>query len=647
MCTDFIYDIEVYPNAFTLTLISAKSKRTTQYEISERKNDIIKIQKALRLMQKRGDRMVGFNNVSYDYPVLHHLSSLSGDADVSTILASIYHRSTSIIDSFSTNRWGSRVRPSEIIVPQIDLFLIHHFDNQAKATSLKVLEFNMRSDNIGDLPYEPGTCLQPNEIDVLLAYNKHDVLETYKFYLESQEQIHFRETLTKKYNRNFMNHNDGKLGKDYFIMELEDKIHPDVCYTYGPRGRKVQQTKRSSIKLKDVIFDYIHFESPEFNAVKKWLCKQRITETKGVFKKIAFEDAEELLPYCIKSKKYIPDLNVVHQGFKYVFGTGGIHGSMSSGVICSDDEYVIVDLDVTSYYPSVAITNKIYPAHLGVEFCSIYNDVRTDRVSYKKGTAENKMLKEALNNVYGDSNSKYSPFHDPKYTMSITVNGQLMLCMLAEQLGKIRDLQMVQINTDGLTVRLRHQDLHRLHTITKAWEELTGLELEEVIYNRMFVRDVNNYIGEYTSGKLKLKGTYNYNVGWHQNHSALVVRKAVEAHLVHSVDVEEFIRGHKDKYDFCLNTKIPRTSVLYLTDDHSSQPQQRVSRFHMSHSGGFLTKSMPPLKDKTKRRAIAVHKSERVAVCNDIKDFNWKDVRYEWYIKEAYKLIEPLTKNGV
>ena len=107
------------------------------------------------------------------------------------------------------------------------------------------------------------------------------------------------------------------------------------------------------------------------------------------------------------------------------------------------------------------------------------------------------MLKLALNGVYGDSNNVYSVFYDPLYTMKITLNGQLLLCLLAEKLMQYRDLEMIQINTDGLTVRIPRNMKSYVDDIRAWWEEVTGLELEEAVYSRMFIRDVNNYIAEY------------------------------------------------------------------------------------------------------------------------------------------------------
>jgi hypothetical protein len=119
------------------------------------------------------------------------------------------------------------------------------------------------------------------------------------------------------------------------------------------------------------------------------------------------------------------------------------------------------------------------------------------RKTYPKGSAENAMLKLALNGVYGDSNSPFSVFYDPLFTMKITLSGQLLLCVLAEQLLKIDQLQLIQVNTDGLTVRVPRANKHQVDSMRKWWEELTSLELEEALYKTMYIRDCNNYIAVY------------------------------------------------------------------------------------------------------------------------------------------------------
>ena len=52
-------------------------------------------------------------------------------------------------------------------------------------------------------------------------------------------------------------------------------------------------------------------------------------------------------------------LNVVVNGFRYDFGVGGIHGSINNKIARSNKKYILVDADVSSYYPNMAISNNV------------------------------------------------------------------------------------------------------------------------------------------------------------------------------------------------------------------------------------------------------------------------------------------------
>ncbi|MCW4574216.1 hypothetical protein OOJ74_09465, partial [Venenivibrio stagnispumantis] len=92
------------------------------------------------------------------------------------------------------------------------------------------------------------------------------------------------------------------------------------------------------------------------------------------------------------------------------------------------------------------------------------------------------------------------------------INGQMLLCMFAEQAIKIEGLELIQANTDGITVRLPRNRINDLEAIREWWQDLTKLELEEAIYSAMHIRDVNNYIAVYENGKVKRKGAYGHSV---------------------------------------------------------------------------------------------------------------------------------------
>jgi len=613
---DIIWDEEVYPNVFTLHAIHAHLPIEWSFEISDWRNDSSAIIQWVHWLKSLGARMVGFNSIGFDYPILHALCRM-GQATAQTL----YDKAQAIIGAQDDdNRWMHMVKPTDRLVDQLDLFLIHHFDNRARSTGLKVLEFNMRSDNISDLPYPVGSTLTLEQVPVLKQYNRHDVNETRKFYFKSLDMIRFREELTQRYQRDFMNHNDTKIGKDYFVMELE--AAGVACYDYGPQGRQPRQTRRPSIALKDAILPWITFQEPEFQRMLEWLKAQTITETKGVF----------------------TDVTATVRGFTFVFGLGGIHGSVESEILESDADHVIVDLDVTSYYPTLAISNGFYPAHLGRSFVDIYAHLFEERKKHPKGSPENAMLKLALNGVYGDSNNVFSVFYDPLFTMRITLNGQLLLCLLAENiLLNVPGVKLIQCNTDGMTVRIPHGSSLALKQVSAWWESQTKLHLEQAVYQRMCIRDVNNYIGQYLDGKVKRKGAYEHDLEWHQNHSALVVPKVAEKVLLEGAPIRETVEQWPEMMDFMLRTKVPRSSSLVITYPEqwgdTKFPLQNVTRYLITKDGGHLFKVMPPLKGKDTWRQIGVEAGWKVTPCNNITEARGAKIDFDYYVRETEKLV--------
>ena len=152
-----------------------------------------------------------------------------------------------------------------------------------------------------------------------------------------------------------------------------------------------------------------------------------------------------------------------------------------------------------------------------------------------------------------------------------------------------------------------------------------------------------------SSGKIKTKGRYEVmpfeKLGFHKNHSAMVIPMAVLYHLIGMGDYEEFIRLHEDKFDFFLRTKVPRSSSLVLVIDGEDIKQQNICRYYPSKIGGKLVKLMPPLVEGGDIRRLGIDTDWNVKTCNDINDFDWKDLDYNYYIIEAKKLIDAVSNN--
>jgi hypothetical protein len=241
--------------------------------------------------------------------------------------------------------------------------------------------------------------------------------------------------------------------------------------------------------------------------------------------------------------------------------------------------------------------------------------------------------------VYGDSNNPFSVFYDPLFTMSITLNGQLLLCLLAEGLMHIDGLKLIQVNTDGLTVRVPRDNKWMVDMVRAAWESRTKLQLEEAIYKIMMIRDVNNYIAVYDDGRIKRKGAYEYDIGWHQNHGGLVVPKVAEKVLLEGAPIRETVEQWPDIMDFMLRTKVPRSSHLAWGDTKV----QNTSRYYIAKDGKPLVKWMPPLAKKPGVwRQIGVESGWNAQICNDINDATMP-VDFSYYIQEVEKLCLGLA----
>lgn len=711
---DYPYDIETYPNTFTFRATHAASGKKYCFEISDRRDDRAQLFQFIRYLQQVKARMIGYNSLWFDWEVVQWLME-----NPYATVAQIYNKAMSRIKDGSYPMWADRR-----LVEQIDLLKIHHFDNKAKATSLKALEIAMRMESVEDLPFPVGTYLTDEQKDILLSYNDHDVDATTDFYRAScdpkADMITFREELTAKYGVDFMNHNDTKIGAEVFVIELEKAGIP--CYEKNATGRRVpRQTPRSSINLAECIFPYIRLEHPAFRMILDYLVAQTIRQTKGVFSDISctpemvrWMDPKKVKVWVKGAKKprrlcHIPpetdmtgakyiasSLHCRIDGFNYEFGTGGLHASLHREIVHSTDTHKIIDLDVASYYPNLAIKNRIYPAHLGEKFCDIYDFLYHERLRVGKKTMMGGAYKLALNGTYGNSNNEYSPFYDPMYTMKITINGQLSLCMLVEQLIKVPGLRMIQCNTDGITFHCPVEYVDHAHNLRLWWEQLTKLELEEVRYSRFFIRDVNSYIAECAEGyydeskplsRYKRKGAYEYKREWHKDHSALVVVKAVEAHLVRGEDIAAFIFSHSDPFDFMIRGKVNRDCSLHMVYQNGYQEQlANTIRYYVSNTGGALIKRSIPKgvpgtwKRKTKitdeyyeqilteiigqpgdhdvagvPHDTRIHTKKKskwdnvtetglcsgqlVSDCSRASAFEWSNVNYKWYIDEAYKLV--------
>lgn len=519
----YCYDIECYPYVFLVVFIDINSDETHVFKIYKNIDE----RKRLKFfLENNVSGLVSYNGLNYDSQLIEYIYR-NPDFTVQEL------RNYSDIIVNSENRFPD-VPEWKLRIPHLDLYRIHHYDNANRRTSLKWLEYSMDMQNIEDLPSDGDG---DNWIEQIEAYCINDVLSTKELYKRSTKEIALRKELSQMYNLNFRNASNSKIGSELCL-----KLYCDATQKYKSDVKSLR-THRKEVDCKEVIFDYINFTSKEFNIVLNRFKNTTVSNMKG--------DIE---------------FSQLYKGFQFDYGAGGIHGSVTNNIIRETDDWKIIDCDVSSLYPSIAIKNKLYPEHLGEDFCRVYeHDIVGVRLAEKaKKENGNKAIvdgfKEAANSVYGKSNSAYSWLFDMKYTLATTVNGQLLLTMLSEKLMNIPNVQLIQINTDGVTVHIHKDSIDQYYNVCKEWEIITNLQLEYANYKLMVVRDVNNYLSVYDNGKYKCKGAFEFeNIPLHKNKSHSIIPRAVYEYFVNGKPIEETILNHKNIFDFCGGVRAKKT----------------------------------------------------------------------------------------
>ena len=251
-------------------------------------------------------------------------------------------------------------------------------------------------------------------------------------------------------------------------------------------------------------------------------------------------------------------------------------------------------------------------------------------------------FKLSANSVYGKSNDKHSFLYDPIYTLKTTLNGQLMLSMLCEWLNTKINLTMLQVNTDGITVKIRKTDLELYYSICKEWEAYTKLTLEYVEYSKMVIRDVNNYLAVTTKGKVKYKGAFEIDKDYHKDNSFKIIPIALSEFFVKGIPVEETITNHHNIFDFCGRQKFKGgdygTTSTIIGNKLVVEKQQKNVRYYVSNKGGSF------IKNYQKGTTEVINKGYQITIFNtyiksEIKQY---DINYSFYIKECNKELDNI-----
>ncbi len=595
-------DYETLLDCFTGVFENYKTSETKVFVVSRLRNDLKEFIEFLKENIQKNEWHISYNGLAFDAQVTHYiLDNYKNwiDLDDAAIANLIYKYAQSCIIK-SRNKDFQDYPLWKMKIGQVDLFKLHHWDNPAKRSSLKWIQYSMDWENILEMPIHHETEIQTqSQLDTVLEYCINDVRSTKEIFNKSKSQIKLRQELTKQYDINLFSASEPRISKELFSYYLCKKLN------IQKREIKNMRTYRDIIKVKDIILPYISFKSA---TLQNLLSR---------FKSL------ELNPESLKgSFKYAIDYMNVNTHF----GLGGVHGAVSSGIYKSDDDYVIMSSDVTSFYPNLVIKNSWSPGHFpSKEFCDQYEWFFEERKKIPKSNPMNYVYKIILNSTFGLSNDANSFFYDPELCMRITVNGQLSLMMLHEMIMEnIPDATALMQNTDGVEVKIPRNMVDKYMEICEKWEKITNLNLEHDKYQRLIIGDVNNYIGvnyhkevdlstwrkikesnphymfkvkdgKFLYAPIKIKGRFNFHeLALHKNKSKLIIKKAIFHYFVHDILPEDYLDDNKNILDYCIGGKSKGNwkQVAKKIKDGKlvTDNLQKINRYYISTSGVKIVK---------------------------------------------------------
>ncbi|WP_025909319.1 DNA polymerase [Priestia flexa] len=409
---------------------------------------------------------------------------------------------------------------------------LNNFDISTGFHSLKQLEGFMGSRiKETSVPFDIDRPLTTDEINEVIDYCIHDVKQTIEVFENKQEEFDSQLALIEAFDLNMSMFTKTKAQLSAHIIDADKQPN---------RGDEFNLSFPDTLKVE------------KYKHIVDW-----------------YKDPENM--------DYSKKLKVDVAGVPHIFAWGGIHGAIPK----YKDEGLILCCDVASLYPSIMIEYGYISRN--VKDPNKYTRIRDTRLKLK--AEKNPMqlpYKIVLNATYGAMKDQYNPLYDPLMANNVCLTGQLLLLDLIEKLEPY--CKLIQSNTDGVFMKVeKEEDIDIIKEVAREWEERTRLDLEWELFDKVYQKDVNNYVIIDKEGKYKSKGAYVKKLN-NLDYDLPIVNKALIDYFTKNIPVEETIKTCDELRDF---QKIVKVSSKYMYALHGENKlPEKVLRVFASKEEG-------------------------------------------------------------
>lgn len=505
-----VADVEIYMNYFLAAFTSLSSGKVIYFESPNFNRDQLS-------WMLHSFKIVTFNGNSFDLPILAlAIAGLPTEA--------LKHASGQIINE-QAKPWlvlrNHKVEPLRI--DHIDLIEVAPL-----TASLKIYGGRLHVPKMQELPFKHDLVLSHDQIAVVRWYCiNSDLTSTAFLFMELEPQLVLRTSMSVKYGVDLRSKSDAQIAEAVISKEL----------------KRLTQVEPTKVEIAPgTAFKY---------QVPAYMCFETVTlqNVLGIVAAASFVIGEHGSPILPKE---IGLLQITVGKSLYQMGLGGLHSSETCLAHYADENHLLVDRDVTSYYPAIILNQSLFPKHLGPAFLQVYKTLVERRVKAKQegNKVEADTLKICVNGSFGKFGSRWSVLYAPDLMLQVTLSGQLTLLMLIERL-ELAGIPVVSANTDGVLICCHKDNTAQMQAIVAAWEKDTGFVTEETAYSAVFARDINSYVAIKTTGGFKVKGDYSERGSagdsvLSKNPVNLICRDALVAFLTTGTPISSTIRFCRD-----------------------------------------------------------------------------------------------------
>ena len=482
------YDFETFKFDWVLVSLDTKAKSETI---------IVNDKKLLEefYQNNKDDIWVGFNNKFYDQYILKGILCDFNPKKISDYI---------IIDNNPGYRFSNLFNK----IPSIQYDVMNSLNK-----GLKTYEgYQGKNIKESSVPFNIQRKLTKEEINETIKYCKYDVENTF----------------------------------DLFNEKIKDfNAHLGLVKMVNPERLDLKLLSKTGVQLSSIILDAKHPLTPrddEFDL--KFPDNLILSKYKSVVDWYKDEKNRKYQIYHDKKKPTKNELEIMVAGVPHIFGYGGVHGALEK---YKGEGYYLM-ADVASLYPSLMIEYDLLSRNCSKQGKERYKQIYNERLILKAQGKKDEQapLKLVLNGTYGAMKDKNNSLYDPLQANLVCLYGQLFLLDLIEKLEKVQGLKLIQSNTDGILLKMQnYEDYYLIDNICYEWEKRTNLKLEFEEFERVFQKDVNNYLIINSEGEIKSKGAYVKKLDKLDNNLP-ILNKALVNYMVKNIPIETTINNCND-----------------------------------------------------------------------------------------------------